>query len=204
MHTVTTAPTSTAAATTLGPTDTFYRRHIPHTATETAAMLGTCGYTTLSAFISAAIPASIRLGRELDIDDPTRTGNFAERGEAETLAALKALAQRNIVNRSFIGMGYTDTIVPGVILRNILENPAWYTAYTPYQAEVAQGRLEALLNFQTMISELTGLPLAGASLLDEGTAAAEAMNMCNAIAGESRVGHPGKLNPYWVTLPSQN
>ena len=187
MHTVTTAPTSTAAATTLGPTDTFYRRHIPHTATETAAMLGTCGYTTLSAFISAAIPASIRLGRELDIDDPTRTGNFAERGEAETLAALKALAQRNIVNRSFIGMGYTDTIVPGVILRNILENPAWYTAYTPYQAEVAQGRLEALLNFQTMISELTGLPLAGASLLDEGTAAAEAMNMCNAIAGESRV-----------------
>ncbi|MFM2164379.1 MAG: hypothetical protein RL325_816, partial [Planctomycetota bacterium] len=187
MTTVTTAPTMTApASTTLGPTDTFYRRHIPHTAAETSAMLGACGYPAMEPFIAAAVPASIRLVREMEIDDPTVTMKGIERGEAETLAALRRLAQQNKVHRSFIGMGYTDTIVPGVILRNILENPAWYTAYTPYQAEVAQGRLEALLNFQTMISELTGLPLAGASLLDEGTAAAEAMSMCQGITGETR------------------
>ena len=187
MNTVTTAPTSAAnASTTLGPTDTFFRRHIPHTAGETAEMLSACGYGTMAEFLTATVPATIRLGREIEIDDPTRTGAHAERGEAETLGALKALAGRNKVYRSYIGMGYSDTIVPGVILRNILENPAWYTAYTPYQAEVAQGRLEALLNFQTMISELTGLPLAGASLLDEGTAAAEAMSMCQGIVGETR------------------
>ncbi|MFM7134842.1 MAG: aminomethyl-transferring glycine dehydrogenase, partial [Planctomycetota bacterium] len=184
---MTTAPLSNAsAATTLGPTDTFFRRHIPHTGAETASMLAACGYPTMDAFLGAAIPAQIRLDRAMEIDDPTRSGSHDERGEAETLAALKRLAQKNRVHRSFIGMGYVDTIVPGVILRNILENPAWYTAYTPYQAEVAQGRLEALLNFQTMISELTGLPLAGASLLDEGTAAAEAMNMCHGIVGETR------------------
>ncbi len=188
MPTVTIAPTTLSPhATTLGATDTFYRRHIPHTPQETSSMLTACGYSTMAQFITAAIPSSIRLNRELEIDDPTRTDRHNPRGEAETLAGLKALACRNKVNRSFIGMGYTDTVVPGVIQRNILENPAWYTAYTPYQAEVAQGRLEALLNFQTMISELTGLPLAGASLLDEGTAAAEAMSMCNAIAGESRL-----------------
>ncbi|MFZ9915295.1 MAG: glycine dehydrogenase, partial [Phycisphaerales bacterium] len=183
---VTTASTMSTAATTLGPTDTFFRRHIPHTGAEIASMLGACGYTTMAEFLKATVPSTIRLDREMEIDDPTRTGTHAERGEAETLAALKALAQQNRVFRSYIGMGYTDTIVPGVILRNILENPAWYTAYTPYQAEVAQGRLEALLNFQTMISELTGLPLAGASLLDEGTAAAEAMSMCQGIVGETR------------------
>ena len=198
MTTVTTAstpsstPSSTSThlsfgpATTLGPTDTFYRRHVPHTATETVDMLGACGYSSMTYFIAAAVPSTIRLGREIVIDDPTRTGAHEERGEAETLGALKALARRNKVFRSYIGMGYVDTIVPGVILRNILENPQWYTAYTPYQAEVAQGRLEALLNFQTMISELTGLPLAGASLLDEGTAAAEAMNMCHSITSENR------------------
>ncbi len=186
MPTVTTAPTSLASHTTLGPTDTFVRRHISHSCAETKAMLTACGYSTLSSFIDAALPRSIRLSSEMVIDDPTRVGTHTERGEAETLRAIKALASRNTVNRSYIGMGYTDTIIPGVILRNILENPAWYTAYTPYQAEVAQGRLEALLNFQTMISELTGLPLAGASLLDEGTAAAEAMNMCHSITGETR------------------
>ena len=186
MPTVTTAPTSLASATTLGPTDTFVRRHISHSCAETTALLTACGYSTLSSFIEAALPSSIRLTSEIVIDDPTNTCANPERGEFETLRALKALASQNIVNRSFIGMGYTDTIVPGVIQRNILENPAWYTAYTPYQAEVAQGRLEALLNFQTMISELTGLPLAGASLLDEGTAAAEAMNMCHSITGENR------------------
>ena len=187
MTTVTTAPTMTApATTTLGPTDTFYRRHIPHTAAEAQAMLGACGYASMEQFIAASVPGTIRLSRPMEIDDPTVTVAGVERGEAETLVALKRLAQQNKVHRSFIGMGYTDTVVPGVILRNILENPAWYTAYTPYQAEVAQGRLEALLNFQTMISELTGLPLAGASLLDEGTAAAEAMTMCHGITGETR------------------
>ncbi len=187
MTTVTTASTSTApATTTLGPTDTFYRRHIPHTAAETSTMLGTCGYPSMDPFIKAAVPATIRLAREIEIDDPTISVRGVERGEAETLAALHELGRKNKIFHSYIGMGYVDTVVPGVILRNILENPAWYTAYTPYQAEVAQGRLEALLNFQTMISELTGLPLAGASLLDEGTAAAEAMNMCQGITGETR------------------
>ncbi len=168
------------------PTDTFVRRHIGLTNDDIASMLDVVGFSTLDTLISATIPPSIRLKSELAFDDPTNAGALAERGEHETLAALRALAARNTVHRSFIGMGYVDTIVPGVILRNILENPAWYTAYTPYQAEVAQGRLEALLNFQTMIAELTGLPLAGASLLDEGTAAAEAMHMCLSIAGEGR------------------
>ena len=187
MNTVKTAPTSNSSLSTLGPTDTFFHRHVPHTQEDIAQMLHACGYADLDGFLKHAIPASIRSPREMKIDDPTKTGNFAARGEAETLAALKTLASKNKVFRSFIGMGYTDTIVPAVLLRNILENPAWYTAYTPYQAEVAQGRLEALLNFQTMIAELTGLPLAGSSLLDEGTAAAEAMNMCFGITGETRL-----------------
>ncbi len=170
----------------LDATDTFVRRHLGVTDVDIATMLGEIGFESLDALITATIPPSIRLKSEIVIDDPTNTAGLPERGEAETLAALRVLAERNTVNRSFIGMGYVDTIVPGVILRNIFENPAWYTAYTPYQAEVAQGRLEALLNFQTMIADLTGLPLAGASLLDEGPAAAEAMHMCLSIAGESR------------------
>ncbi|MSQ89879.1 MAG: glycine dehydrogenase (aminomethyl-transferring) [Phycisphaerales bacterium] len=177
---------SSPATRPLDPTDTFVRRHIGLSDGDIATMLGAIGFASLDALITATIPHSIRLKSAVVIDDPTNTAALAERGEAETLAALRALGERNIVNRSFIGMGYVDTIVPGVILRNILENPAWYTAYTPYQAEVAQGRLEALLNFQTMIADLTGLPLCGASLLDEGTAAAEAMHMCLSIAGESR------------------
>lgn len=145
-------------------------------------MLTEVNAPSLNALVGEAIPSFIRMSSPLAIDDPTNALGLTERGEQETLAALGALAAKNQVWRSYIGMGYHGTITPGVIARNIFENPGWYTAYTPYQAEIAQGRLEALLNFQTMVTELTGLPLAGASLLDEGTAAAEAMTMCLSIA----------------------
>ncbi|MBL0922111.1 MAG: aminomethyl-transferring glycine dehydrogenase [Phycisphaerales bacterium] len=164
----------------LAPTDLFLERHIGPSDADIADMLATLGYASLDALIADTIPASIRMKAPLrlkGLDDANPLG------ETQALARLRAMAEKNSVHRSFIGMGYHGTITPGVIQRNILENPGWYTQYTPYQAEIAQGRLEALLNFQTMISDLTGLPLAGASLLDEGTAAAEAMAMCFAIAG---------------------
>src|SRR5688500_18475587 len=132
-------------------------------------MLETLGYDSLDALIDAVVPDDIRLRRPLALPPG--------RSEREVLQALRAMAAQNQVFRSYIGMGYYGTFTPPVILRNILENPGWYTAYTPYQAEIAQGRLEALLAFQTMISDLTGLEIANASLLDEGTAAAEAMAM---------------------------
>ncbi len=137
------------------------------------------GLASLEALIDQTVPAAIRLGRDLDLGAPL--------GEHELIEEMKTLAADNQVFRSFIGQGYHDTITPPVILRNVLENPQWYTQYTPYQAEISQGRLEALVNFQTMVADLTGLPLANASLLDEGTAAAEAMNMC---ADASRKGAP--------------
>ena len=138
-------------------------------------MLETLGYRSLDELIDATVPASIRLNRSLQLGP--------ERSEYELLSELRKLAQKNKVFRSFIGMGYHDTIVPPVIQRNILENPGWYTQYTPYQAEIAQGRLEALLNFQTVVVDLTGLPIANASLLDEGTAAAEAMALAYHVSG---------------------
>jgi len=159
-----------------GPLDTFPRRHIGPEEADIGAMLGTLGYRTLDELTNATVPASIRLAKPLTI------GDGRVRGEFELLQELKSIAGQNKVMRSFIGMGYYDTITPPVILRNIMENPGWYTQYTPYQAEISQGRLEALLNFQTMVSDLTGLPLAGASLLDEATAAAEAMAMCFSVA----------------------
>jgi glycine dehydrogenase len=136
-------------------------------------MLKQLGYASLDAMIDAAVPKPIRLGRPLQLP--------AARSEHEVLAALKEIASQNQVCRSFIGMGYYDCITPAVIQRNVLENPGWYTQYTPYQAEISQGRLEALLNFQTMVADLSGLDIANASLLDEATAAAEAMTMCHAL-----------------------
>ncbi len=166
----------------LQPGDTFVHRHLGPREHELAAMLGTLGYKTLDELTDATVPALIRSKRALNL-----VGLPTDRtlGEHEVLTKLKGVASQNRVMKSYIGMGYYDTITPGVILRNIMENPGWYTQYTPYQAEIAQGRLEALLNFQTMVADLTGLPLAGASLLDEGTAAAEAMAMCFGQAGGS-------------------
>ncbi|MGZ4718621.1 MAG: aminomethyl-transferring glycine dehydrogenase, partial [Acidimicrobiales bacterium] len=154
--------------------DEFPARHIGPGADDRDQMLAALGLGSLGELVDRVVPASIRLDKPLDL--------AAACSEAETLAELRSLASRNQVMTSLIGMGYADTITPGVILRNVFENPAWYTAYTPYQPEISQGRLEALINFQTMVCDLTGMQLANASLLDEGTAAAEAMAMCRRLA----------------------
>ena len=151
-------------------TDSFVPRHLGPDQAELNAMLQVVGANSLDQLIDQTIPAQIRSQQPLSLPGP--------RPESDVLDEMAALAARNQPFRSFIGMGYYDTITPPVILRNILENPGWYTQYTPYQAEIAQGRLEALLNFQTMVSDLTSLDIANASLLDEATAAAEAMMMC--------------------------
>ncbi len=165
----------------LGPSDTFVHRHIGPSPDDIEKMLSLIGCKSLDALVEETVPAEIRLKQSLKIGPP--------RGEHELLQELARLADQNMVCRSFIGMGYYDCITPPVIQRNILENPGWYTQYTPYQAEIAQGRLEALLNFQTMVADLTALPIANASLLDEATAAAEAMVMCRAIhADEGKTG----------------
>ncbi|KAK1417907.1 hypothetical protein QVD17_27043 [Tagetes erecta] len=159
----------------LKPSDTFPRRHNSATPEEQTKMAEFVGFSNLDSLIDATVPKSIRL-------DSMKFAQF-DQGltESEMIDHMKTLASKNRVFKSFIGMGYYNTFVPSVILRNIMENPGWYTQYTPYQAEIAQGRLESLLNFQTMITDLTGLPMSNASLLDEGTAAAEAMAMCNNI-----------------------
>jgi len=175
------AKTKPSESSILDPSDVFAPRHIGPSDADVATMLSTVGYASLDALTDATVPASIRISKPLALDSSARAGT--PRGEAELLAELKAIASQNEVFRSFIGLGYHDCITPPVILRNIMENPGWYTQYTPYQAEIAQGRLEALLNFQTMVADLTGLPLAGASLLDEATAAAEAMAMAYSVAG---------------------
>jgi glycine dehydrogenase len=161
-----------SAAGFLAPPDRFRNRHIGPDTGEVGEMLATLGLESLDALVESTVPESIRLSRALDLP-----GALSER---EALDRLRAIAAENRVYRSFLGMGYSDCITPPVIQRNVLENPGWYTAYTPYQAEIAQGRLEALLTFQTMVVDLTALPLANASLLDEATAAAEAMHMCRA------------------------
>ncbi|MEY3405051.1 MAG: hypothetical protein RL161_481, partial [Bacteroidota bacterium] len=151
----------------------FESRHNGPTEAEIAEMLEKIGASSVEELINQTVPTSIQLERPLNLP--------AAQLESEFLKNFKKLASKNKVFKSFIGMGYYDTIVPGVVLRNVLENPGWYTAYTPYQAEIAQGRLEALINFQTVVMELTGMELANASLLDEGTAAAEAMTMLHAV-----------------------
>ena len=153
--------------------NSFARRHIGPNEDEVRAMLREVGFESLDSLVEAAVPKNIRLDRELNLPQP--------KSEMEALAELRAISRRNKIARSFIGCGYSDCTTPPVIQRNILENPGWYTAYTPYQAELAQGRLEAVLNFQTMITDLTRLEIANASLLDEATAAAEAMALCHAV-----------------------
>ncbi len=162
----------------LNQTEPFSSRHLGPDAAQIAEMLQAIGAASLEELIAQTVPASIRLKRPLNLPAP--------KSEYEFLKDFKKVAARNKVYKSYIGLGYHDCITPPVILRNILENPGWYTAYTPYQAEIAQGRLEALLNFQTMVSDLTGMDLANASLLDEGTAAAEAMTLLHAVRKSSR------------------
>lgn len=162
----------------------FLTRHIGPDADEQQAMLNYVGAESLEDLTAQIVPESIRLGRELNVG--------ASNGEAAGLAYIRQLADKNQVFKSYIGMGYHGTEVPNVILRNVLENPGWYTAYTPYQPEIAQGRLEAILNFQQLSIDLTGLDLASASLLDEATAAAEAMALAK------RVSKAKKANTFFV------
>jgi len=149
--------------------DTFTSRHIGPRTEETELMLKKIGASSLDALIEETVPSSIRLEKALDIPDGL--------SEYEYSKHIKEIASQNKIFRTYIGLGYYNCITPAVIQRNILENPGWYTAYTPYQSEIAQGRLEALLNFQTMVMDLTAMEIANASLLDEATAAAEAMTM---------------------------
>ena len=161
----------------LSPTDTFIHRHLGPTDLDAVEMLATLGLQSLRELSEATVPADIRIRRELDLP--------LHRTEQAVLQEIRSIAAENRIFRSLIGMGYHDCVTPGVIQRNVFEDPSWYTQYTPYQAEISQGRLEALVNFQTLVTDLTGLPLANASLLDEATAAAEAMAMCLSVSRAS-------------------
>jgi glycine dehydrogenase len=169
------------------PAELFVDRHLGSSGGDLRSMLSTIGVSSLDELIEQAVPAGIREEKPLDLPSAL--------GETQVIEALEAIARRNTVLTSLIGMGYHDTVVPPIIRRNVLENPAWYTAYTPYQPEISQGRLEALLNFQTMVSDLTGMDVANASLLDEASAAAEAMSMCRRLvhAGDRFVVDPACL-----------
>src|SRR5437870_1781748 len=155
--------------------ESFQSRHIGPDPEDAAEMLKVVGAPSMDALIDEAVPARIRLPKKLDLPNG--------QSEYEFLTNLRAIASRNQVFKSYIGLGYANCITPSVILRNVLENPGWYTPYTPYQAEIAQGRLEGLLNFQTMVRDLTGMEIATASLLDEATAAAEAMTLLHRVQG---------------------
>ena len=169
--------TSRKSLSELEPGANFIRRHIGPSDIETRDMLAELGAKSLDEFINKVVPENIRISKPLDLPKA--------KAERTALSYLRKMADRNIIFTSMIGMGYYGTVTPKVILRNILENPGWYTAYTPYQAEVSQGRFEALLNFQQMVIDLTGLELANASLLDEATAAAEAMAMAKRLVKTS-------------------
>jgi glycine dehydrogenase len=170
----------------LRPADRFVKRHLGPRSKDVTEMLHSLGLQSLDELIEQAVPANIRIAKLLNLERP--------HSETAVLDEIRALAGQNQVYRSFIGMGYAGTITPPVIQRNILENPGWYTQYTPYQPEIAQGRLEALLNFQTMITDLSGMEIANASLLDEGTAAAEAMTLCQRALPRSR-----KANTFFIS-----
>ena len=152
----------------------FIQRHIGPTVQQQTDMARAIGYDSLDALIDDTVPGAIRRQHPMQLP--------GAQSEQQVIARLRELANRNIINRSFIGMGYHDTITPPVIQRNVLENPGWYTAYTPYQPEISQGRLEALLTYQQMIIDLTGMELSSASMLDEGTAAAEAIGPWSPLA----------------------
>jgi len=169
--------------------DQFAGRHIGPRKGDIAEMLSACGVQSMDELISETIPNTIRLDKDLDLGK-TMT-------EHEYLSHITDLGKKNKVYRSYIGLGYYNTITPSVIKRNVFENPGWYTAYTPYQAEIAQGRLEALLNFQTMVTDLTGMELANASLLDESTAAAEAMSLLFAV--RERTQKKAGINKFFVS-----
>jgi glycine dehydrogenase len=171
--------------------DRFVSRHIGPDDADVAAMLAALGVPSLDALVAETVPSDIRLSASLKLPDAVT--------EAEVLAELRALSEKNQIWRSFLGLGYSDCVTPPVILRNIIENPGWYTQYTPYQAEISQGRLEALLNYQTMVSDLTALPVANASLLDEGTAAAEAMHMFASVAPAAQADDPNKRLAFVVS-----
>eukprot|EP00934_Nitzschia_sp_Nitz4_P000180 Nitzschia sp. Nitz4//scaffold4_size323378//221111//224343//NITZ4_000686-RA/size323378-snap-gene-0.466-mRNA-1//-1//CDS//3329553477//180//frame0 len=166
--------------------DSFKHRHLGPRFEESKSMLAAIGFDSFDALVKSTVPEQILAPKPLSMDAPL--------SESEALTKIKGYADKNKVMKSFIGQGYYDTIVPGVILRNMFENPGWYTSYTPYQAEISQGRLEMLLNFQTMVVDLTGLPMAVASLLDESSAATEAMQMCVSIKGKK-----GKKNKFFVS-----
>ena len=158
--------------------DKFVTRHIGPREKDIRAMLDVIGVSSLEELINQTVPSNIRLEKPLNLPNGLT--------EREYYRRILHLASKNKVFNTYIGMGWYDTITPAVILRNILENPAWYTSYTPYQAEISQGRLEALLNFQTMVCEMTAMPLANASLLDEATAAAEALHMMFALRSRAQ------------------
>ena len=172
------APASLSLAQ-LEQTEDFIRRHIGPDEAQTQAMLNEIGAESVDSLIDEIVPDNIRLADLPNIE--------ASKSEAQALADLKAVAGKNQLKTNYIGLGYYGTLTPNVILRNVLENPGWYTAYTPYQPEIAQGRLESLLNYQQMCLDLTGLDLASASLLDEGTAAAEAMALAKRVSKKQEI-----------------
>ena len=155
----------------------FIQRHIGPTPEEQSKMLDDLGVSTIDELVRQIVPDSILLRGDDDLPEPC--------SEQQAMEELKEISKYNVVRRTLIGQGYYGTITPPVIQRNVFENPAWYTSYTPYQAEISQGRLEALFNYQTLVTELTGLPVANASLLDEGTAAAEAMLLAHGTSKKS-------------------